>query len=134
MSKALVTMIAVGALAAGGVVATPSSEIASAAIAQACTGHTDQPHLSSHAPGYVNVVARTSCPGGWVYARVRLYRQRWYGYQELNMNQATGTNYVQVNTSWRCAGSGTYTYVAYSYHTAANRGPLTTRNSARFTC
>jgi hypothetical protein len=104
------------------------------ALAPGCYGQTDQPHPSSHAPGYVNVLARTVCAGRGVYVSTRLYRDRWYGAQHLASNSRSGTGSITVSTAWRCAGTGTYTYRAYSYHEATNAGYANTVNSRRFTC
>jgi hypothetical protein len=104
------------------------------ALSPGCYGQTDQPHPSRHAPGYVNVLARTVCSGRGVYVSTSLKRDRWYGRQFLAGGSRSGTGSVPLSTSWRCAGTGTYTYRAYSYHEATNAGYANTVNSRRFTC
>ena len=99
-----------------------------------CYGQTDRPHRSSHVLGNVNVVARTVCPGHSVYVSTALYRDRWYGQQFLDDGANRGYSQVKTNAAWRCAGTGTYTYRAYSYHEATGGGWARTANSARFNC
>ncbi len=99
-----------------------------------CYGQTDRPHLSSHVPGTVNVVARTVCPGESVYVQTSLYRDRWYGPQFLDSGSNSGFGSTSTNAAWNCSGSGTYTYRAYSYHEATVSGWAYTSNSARLTC
>ena len=104
------------------------------ALAFPCYGQTDRPHRSTHVGGTANVVARTVCFGTAVYVRTELYRDRWYGPQFLDSGSRSGTDSVSTNASWRCAGAGTYTYRAYSYHSATGAGTANTANSYRFSC
>lgn len=101
-----------------------------------CYGQTDQPHLSTHQPGTVNVVARTVCRGSteWVYVYTELYRDRWWGEQFLDSGENSGYGSTSTNASWYCRGSGTYTYRAYSYHDSASSVPTRTYNYRRLTC
>lgn len=128
----LIKAAAAGVLASGLLVLP----LAAPASAHPCPVRTDQPHLSSHAPGNVNVTGTTECSGGWVYVRTTLYRERWYGLQYLNSTERRGINWVQTNTAAWCRGSGLFTYQAQSYHTAGAHGGASwyTRNSARFSC
>lgn len=104
------------------------------ALQPGCYGQTDQPHRSGHVPGTVNVVARTVCWAYTVFVSTSLYRHRWYGWQFLAHGERTSYNYVDTNAAWYCAGSGTYTYRADSYHEATGGGWASTANSARLTC
>ena len=104
------------------------------AFQSSCYGQTDRPHLSSHVPGTVNVIARTVCPGESVYVETALYRDRWYGLQFLDSGSKSAFGSVSTNAAWNCSGTGTYAYRAYSYHKAAISGHAYTSNSARFTC
>jgi hypothetical protein len=112
----------------------PKQGVSPMALAYSCYGQTDQPHLSTHVAGTVNVVARTVCYGHGVYVYTELYRDRWYGEQFLDDGQNSGTNSVSTNASWYCKGAGTYTYRAYSYHSATNAGSANTYNYNRFAC
>jgi hypothetical protein len=131
MINRLKVLLAILALAVAFVVTQ-----AGPADAHACPVRTDQPHLSSHVPGNVNVTGTTECFGGWVYVRTDLYRQRWYGLQFIGRSERSGTNWIQTHTAYRCAGTGLHTYVAYSYHSAgAHPGSsYQTSNTARFSC
>jgi hypothetical protein len=153
-ARALVVTALAGAVALGGVSAAEASPakpasatmarsastplsidgVMTRALAAGCYGQTDQPHPSTHVPGTVNVVARTVCPGFGVSVYTALYRDRWYGEQFLDDGGNSGTNSVSTNASWRCAGAGTYTYRAYSYHEASDGAYAYTYNSRRFTC
>jgi len=46
-----------------------------------CYGQTDRPHKSTHVPGTINVVARTSCavPVNEICVKTRLYRWKCFG-------------------------------------------------------
>jgi hypothetical protein len=112
----------------------PKGGVSPMALAYPCYGQTDQPHLSAHYPGTVNVIARTVCYGTGVYVYTELYRDRWYGEQFLDSGSRSGTNSVSANASWYCKGAGTYTYRAYSYHSATGKGTANTYNYRRLTC
>jgi hypothetical protein len=86
-----------------------------------CIGVSDYPHLSEHNPGYVAAQVRTECrvQRGWMYARGKLYRDRWYGPQLLSTaSSSTKWTYGKVRAipSWKCYGAGKYTYRIYGYH------------------
>jgi hypothetical protein len=112
----------------------PKGGVSPMALAYPCYGQTDRPHLSTHVAGTANVVARTVCYGTGVYVYTELYRDRWYGQQFLDSGSGSGTNSVSTNASWYCRGAGTYTYRAYSYHSATGAGTANTANSNRFAC
>jgi len=112
----------------------PKQGISPKALAYPCYGQTDRPHLSTHVAGTANVVARTVCYGTGVYVYTELYRDRWYGQQFLDSGSRSGTDSVSTNASWYCRGAGTYTYRAYSYHSATGAGTANTTNSNRFAC
>lgn len=111
-----------------------SADLTAAALAPGCYGQTDQPHPSGHVPGNVNVEARTVCPGLTDYVSTSLYRDRWYGQQHLADGSNTRFGRADTSAAWRCAGTGTYTYRAYSYHEASDGSYAYTGNSRRFTC
>lgn len=87
-----------------------------------CYGQTDNPHRSS---GDASVHAYTECSVSlpYMFVNVELYRDRWYGEQFLDAHYSTSQYSpswsrwrVEANARWNCAGVGTYTYRAYSYH------------------
>lgn len=98
-----------------------------------CYGQTDIPHYSTHVGGTANVTSRTVCPGS-VYVETELDRDRWYGSQYLSDVYRSWTGTVDINTSYRCAGQGIYTYRANSYHEASTDSYAYTANSGRFNC
>ncbi len=82
-----------------------------------CYGQTDRPHLSTHVPGSVNVVARTVCAGFYDYVSTGLYRSRWYGWELRGTGNATAYNQATDNADESAADcDGTHDYLAQSYH------------------
>jgi hypothetical protein len=106
------------------------------ALAPGCYGQTDRPHLSTHQPGSVNVVARTVCPGFGVKVSTALYRSRWYGWQRRGTGAKEGVNSVSANAAESAAEcSGTHDYLGSSYHEASDRSWARTSNRANgLTC
>jgi hypothetical protein len=101
--------------------ATANAADVAAAYPADCIGVSDYPHLSEHNPGYVAAQVRTECSvqRGWMYARGKLYRDRWYGPQLLSTaSSSTKWTYGKVRAipSWKCYGAGKYTYRIYGYH------------------
>lgn len=91
-----------------------------------CYGETDYPHISTHVPNTVNVIARTVCPGESVAVRTTLTRHGWFIFNDSSAIQGLGKSRVQVNTSLKCKwkfGMEPIKYVAESVHFA---------NKARF--
>jgi len=81
-----------------------------------CYGQTDYPHPSTHYPTTVNVIARTKCNYGVsLYIKVKLWRHRWWGWEELNWSADSGWgSSISENTFKDC--SGTYTYRGTARH------------------
>lgn len=88
---------------------------ATPALTYNCYGQTDQPHLSTHVPGTVNVTARTVCSGHVVYVTTNLYRSRWYGWELRGSDNTTGVGTATDNAAENNCG-GTHDYLATSYH------------------
>lgn len=128
----------------GGIKPQVYSDGAVASNPYGCWGQTDLPHKSG---GDASVHARTYCSVRlpWMYVDVDLYRDRWYGLQWLDQDDSA-TSYqkswsryqVEANARWYCAGAGTYTYRAYSYHEVRDSHGdyyyADTANSNRFAC
>lgn len=88
-----------------------------------CYGQTDRPHLSTHVPGAVNVLARTVCYGYLDYVTTDLYRSRWYGWQWRASGNMTAYNNAEANAAESPADcDGTHDYLAQSYHENLNNG------------
>lgn len=88
-----------------------------------CYGQTDRPHLSTHEPGSVNVVARTVCYGYLDYVTTDLYRSRWYGWELRGSGNMTAYNNAQANAAESAAAcDGTHDYLAQSYHENLDNG------------
>jgi len=113
-----------------------SGDVGTEALAPGCYGQTDRPHLSTHVPGSVNVVGRTVCSGTVVYIEIRLYRSRWYGWQQRGFGSGSQPNFVERNASESAADcSGTHDYLGSSYHEASDGRYAYTSNRANgLTC
>jgi hypothetical protein len=102
-----------------------------------CYGQTDRPHLSTHVPGSVNVVARTVCYGYLDYVTTDLYRSRWYGWEWRASGNMTAYNNAQANAAESAADcDGTHDYLAQSYHENLDNGSYayTQNSAAALTC
>ena len=135
-NNSIVSFSAVANILATPSVLAPQPLLVMGPYGYTCYGQTDYPHNSGHVPGTANVEARTICPGTSVSVSTTLYRERWYGLENLGQQSNSGFGSAAVNVSWVCSGSGTYTYDAYSTHTATgySNSPLYTSSTARFTC
>lgn len=101
------------------------------ALAPGCYGQTDRPHLSTHVPGSVNVVGRTVCSGQYDYIEIRLYRSRWFGWEQRGYGSGSAWNIVERNASESAAAcSGTHDYLGSSYHEASDGRYAYTSNRA----
>ncbi|HEX6746493.1 MAG TPA: hypothetical protein VF092_04195 [Longimicrobium sp.] len=81
---------------------------AAAAIPITCAGQTDNPHRSTHVPGMVNVIGRTTCSAPIpISVSVALQRQScvwifcWWSSRASGYNATTGT-FVQANAASFC--------------------------------
>ncbi len=98
-----------------------------------CYGQTFYPHASTHYAQTSNVEARTVC-ATQDYVETALYRSRWWGWEFLGNGNATAYGTAQDHASGPCAPGDIYTYLADSYHSAANAGVAYTSNSNTFKC
>jgi hypothetical protein len=121
--------------------APATAELASGAVgtdllAPGCYGQTDRPHLSIHVPGSVNVVGRTVCSGFVVYIEIRLYRSRWFGWEQRGFGSGSFPNIVERNAAESAADcAGTHDYLGSSYHESSDGRSATTSNQANgLTC
>jgi hypothetical protein len=108
-----------------------AGDVGTDALAPGCYGQTDRPHLSSHVPGSINVVGRTVCSGYVVYIEIRLYRSRWFGWEQRGFGSGSAPNIIERNASESAAAcSGTHDYLGSSYHEASDGRWATTSNRA----
>lgn len=89
-----------------------------------CTGQTDYPHKSGN---YASVHGRMKCTTA--VARVEtatiLYRDRWYGPEQLEADSSGDTNSTSsgdAHPHWDCSGEGIYTYKGFSQHASLENG------------
>jgi len=95
-----------------------------------CSGRTDYPHKSVHAPGRVNVVAETVCPGQMVEVKTTLTRPGWFIFTESVTNSKSGFGSVKVSVSMLCKwkpGQPPIGYIVMSVHSSATGGQAITR-------
>jgi hypothetical protein len=100
-----------------------------------CYGQTDNPHNSSHYPGYALVSSRTVCAPHTATVTVDLYRYlfgSWYWLDRGGPVTRAGT--AQTNARWRCPGGSRQTFLGVGYHSAPPHYPASTSNQATFTC
>ncbi len=84
-----------------------------------CWGRSDYPHISTHVPRTVNVVAETACPGGAVSVRTTLSRPGWFIFRQSVTSIKTGINSVRTNVALQCRwrrGDSPIEYVVKSEH------------------
>ena len=107
-----------------------------------CGAVSDRPHRSEHVVFTVAAQSRTTCATqrSWMYARGTLYRDRFYGVEQLDVDSSS-TPYaygkVRAIPAWYCRGTGTYTYRNSGYHEVSSGGTIwyrNTGNQARFGC
>lgn len=99
-----------------------------------CYGQTDQPHNSTHYPGYVLVSSRTVCGNHTNTVEVKLYRKVFGVLQFLDRGYTPATGTAQANARWECP-SGSYLYFyATGHHTSGGHSTKDTSNEATVTC
>ncbi len=87
-----------------------------------CYGRSDKPHLSGHAPGRVNVVARTVCPGQGVLVSSTLVRE-YGGIIEEKTVSRKAVGLVTISISMKCIwkkGTPLAKYTIRSKHQLTN--------------
>lgn len=92
-----------------------------------CTPNQQWPHLSSHYPGNVDTKATLACsaPVSYMAVTTYLWRDRWWGWQELDQRTIQANNVSRVGpvtAIWYCRGTGTYTYLGQAGYTAQDAG------------
>jgi hypothetical protein len=95
-----------------------------------CSGRTDYPHKSVHAPGRANVIAETVCPGQMVEVTTTLTRPGWLIFTESVTKTKSGFGRVKLSVSMLCKwkpGQSQIRYIAMSIHTNATGGRAITR-------
>ena len=95
-----------------------------------CSGRSDYPHLSTHAPGRVNVVAETVCPGQMVEVKTTLTRPGWFIFTESVTKTKSGFGKVKISVSMLCKwkpGQPPIGYIVMSVHSNATGGRAITR-------
>lgn len=95
-----------------------------------CSGRSDYPHLSTHAPGRVNVVAETVCPGQIVEVKTTLTRPGWFIFTESVTKTKSGFGKVKIFVSMLCKwkpGQPPIGYIVMSVHSNATGGRAITR-------
>lgn len=84
-----------------------------------CWGRSDYPHISTHVPRTVNVIAETVCPGGIVSVRTTLSRHGWLFFREAASGSKTGIGSVRINVALKCkwkSGEPLIGYMVESVH------------------
>jgi hypothetical protein len=84
-----------------------------------CSGRSDYPHISSHIPRTVNVIAETFCPGREVSVRTTISRRGWLFLRETVSASKSGMSTVRINVAMKCKwkiGDPPIEYVVKSVH------------------
>jgi hypothetical protein len=95
-----------------------------------CSGRSDYPHKSVHAPGRVNVVAETVCPGQMVEVTTTLTRPGWFIFTESVTKTKSEFGKVRISVSMLCKwkpGQPAIGYIVMSVHSSATGGRAITR-------
>jgi hypothetical protein len=95
-----------------------------------CFGRSDYPHISTHVPGTVNVMAETSCPGKKVSVRTTLSRRGWLFFRETVSRAKSDQNSVKVSVALKCKwkpGQSPIEYIVESIHQEGSGGSAVTR-------
>jgi hypothetical protein len=95
-----------------------------------CSGRSDYPHKSVHAPGRVNVVAETVCPGQMVEVKTTLTRPGWFIFTESATDTKSGFGRAKISVSMPCKwepGQPAIGYIVMSVHSSATGGQAITR-------
>lgn len=88
-------------------------------LASECAGRSDYPHISTHVPRTVNVIAETICPGRRVSVRTTLSHRGWLFFRETASDSKSGMGSVRVNVAMKCkwkSGESPIEYVVESVH------------------
>ena len=95
-----------------------------------CSGRSDYPHRSVHAPGRVNVIAGTVCPGQMVQVKTTLTRPGWFIFTESVTKAKSGFGKVEISVSMICKwrpGQPPIGYIVMSVHSSETGGQAITR-------
>jgi hypothetical protein len=95
-----------------------------------CSGRSDYPHKSVHAPGRVNVVAETVCPGQMVEVKTTLTRPGWFIFTESVTKTKSGFGRAKISVSMTCKwkpGQPAIGYIVMSVHSSVTGGQAITR-------
>jgi hypothetical protein len=95
-----------------------------------CSGRSDYPHKSVHAPGRVNVVAETVCPGQMVEVTTTLTRPGWFIFTESVTKTKSEFGKLKISVSMLCKwkpGQPAIGYIVMSVHSSATGGRAITR-------
>jgi hypothetical protein len=95
-----------------------------------CSGRSDYPHKSVHAPGRVNVVAETVCPGQMVEVTTTLTSPGWFIFTESVTKTKSEFGKVKISVSMLCKwkpGQPAIGYIVMSVHSSATGGRAITR-------
>ena len=95
-----------------------------------CSGRSDYPHKSTHAPGRVNAVAETVCPGQMVEVKTTLTRPGWFIFTESVTKTKSGFGKVKISVSMLCKwkpGEPPIGYIVMSVHSSATGERAITR-------
>jgi len=98
-------------------------------------GQTDNPHNSTHYPGFALVSSRTVCAPHAATITVYLFRMvfgAWYFLDAGGPVTKVGT--AQTNARWRCPSGSRQHFRGDGYHSAVGHASTTTSNEATFTC
>jgi len=102
-----------------------------------CSGRSDYPHLSTHKPGRVNVVAETVCPGQKVSIRKTMTRPGWFLFTESVTKSDSAFRKVRISVSMPCKwkpGDQPIGYIVMSVHTSETGGSAITRAFRQLKC
>jgi len=101
-----------------------------------CEGQTDNPHNSTHYPGYVLVSSRTVCTEDHsVSVEVDLYREVFGDLYFLDSGSNSGTRRTDANARWNCPSGAVYRFWGFGDHQAGgDHQPAATSNAATVTC
>lgn len=94
------------------------------------SGRSDYPHKSVHAPGRVNVVAETVCPGQMVEVKTTLTKPGWFIFTESVTKTKSGFGRAKISVSMTCKwkpGQPAIGYIVMSVHSSVTGGQAITR-------
>ena len=106
-------------------------------LRKGCEGRTDNPHISTHVPGTVNVSASTKCIGSQVTVETSLSRSGWFIFRDSVTKKVSGESQVSVNVSLPCRwkpGKAPIEYVVISNHWESGGASAITRSHGFIKC